>query len=75
MAYAIWPYALSGGFGRDGDKITQWSAFLRRSRLEAPARDFAEVVEEIAHFLLPPLQAASVGESFASRWEPGGLWQ
>ena len=69
------PEGLSEGFGRDGDKTTQWNAFLRRSRLEAPAVDFAEVVGEITHFLLPPLQAASAGESFVSRWEPGGPWQ
>ena len=69
------PEGLSEDFGRDEDKITQWNAFLRRSRLEAPAADFAEVVEEIARFLLPPLHAASVGGAFVLRWEPGGPWQ
>ncbi len=69
------PRVLSAEFGRNDDKLTQWNAFLRRSRLDAPAGDFAEVVEEIARFLLPPLHAASTGRPFTLVWAPGGPWR
>ncbi len=66
------PYALSDECV--GDKQGQWSAFQNRVRLlESPA-SFAEVIELIGEFLLPPAQAASSSEAFVKRWRADGTW-
>lgn len=44
------PFALRTAFGADAAKQLQWNAFLRKTRLSAPA--LATVVAEIATFLL-----------------------
>jgi len=69
------PVALSDEFGHDNDKNAQWDAFLMRNRLAAPAPNFAEVIVEVARFLIAPLQAARKREPFARMWEPGGPWR
>lgn len=51
---------LEDQFGRDPVKLTQWGAFLRKNRLQAPALE--EVVRELRSFLEPPLREASKRE-------------
>ena len=53
------PLGLSVEFAEDHTKLTQWQAFLRKNRLEAPA--LAEVVREVGEFIAAPLQAAREG--------------
>jgi hypothetical protein len=48
---------LDDSFGRDRVKQSQWSAFLAKNRLEAPALDV--VVREVRSFLEVPLSQAS----------------
>lgn len=50
------PAGLTAAFARDAQKQKQWSAFLSRNRLEAPALD--AVIEELARFLDAPLNEA-----------------
>jgi predicted nucleotidyltransferase component of viral defense system len=51
------PIGLTQAFARDPQKQKQWSAFLTRNRLEAPALE--AVIEELARFLHAPLKKAS----------------
>jgi predicted nucleotidyltransferase component of viral defense system len=65
--------ALSERFVQDANAQANWKAFATRNR----PRDFeslAQVVSELRHFLLPPLQHARTGEPFAAIWNPGGPW-
>lgn len=50
------PLGLSAEFARDAEKRRQWTAFLGRNRLEAPALE--ATIDELARFLRQPLQAA-----------------
>jgi hypothetical protein len=52
----------------------QWKAFHSRSRVTAADLTLSQVVDAIAQFVWPPLDAARDGRAFASRWEPRGLW-
>jgi hypothetical protein len=52
------PLGLSNEFAEDRTKLAQWSAFLRKNRLQAPP--LASVVREIRVFVEEPLRAARV---------------
>ncbi len=69
------PPALTESFSADPTKQAQWSAFLRKMRLEAEAGTLTEIVKEIADFLLPPAYEAASGNPFGKNWTPGGPWQ
>jgi Nucleotidyl transferase AbiEii toxin, Type IV TA system len=69
------PPALTASFSADRTKQAQWSAFLRKGRLEAEAGTLAEVVKEIADFLLPPAYEAANDATFGMSWTPGGPWR
>ena len=66
------PLVLAPGFLTALERETQWRAFLRRGRLEAP--DAAELTEELRRFLLPVLTAAARKDTFEVSWPPGGPW-
>ena len=68
------PTALGDEFATDRDKVTQWKAFLQRSRLEGAAVDLSQVVDELRAFLIPPLFAAANSEAFNQSWTDGGPW-
>ncbi len=68
------PLALSEEFAGDATKNTQWQGFLRKGKLEAEGTDLAGVVQLIASFLTPVLEALSRGEVVSSSWNPPGLW-
>jgi Nucleotidyl transferase AbiEii toxin, Type IV TA system len=69
------PVALTENFSADPVKQAQWSAFLRKGRLEAEAGTLKEIVREIADFLLPPACESANGAPFGKNWPPGGPWQ
>lgn len=69
------PAALTESCSADPTKQAQWSAFLRKGRLEAEAPLLPEIVNEIADFLLPPSYEAAGGTPFGKNWNPGGPWQ
>ena len=68
------PLVLTPGFLGAPERQTQWRAFLRRGRLDAPP-DAGELAEVLGRFLKPVLQAAAQGEGFAAKWSPGGPWR
>jgi hypothetical protein len=62
------PVALTSEFGSDSDKLTQWSAFLRKNNLEADS--LGAVVARLAEFLGPVLGK----EEAVLHWRPGKKW-
>jgi len=70
------PTALTPAFSADGTKATQWKAFMTRGRLAPADLMLAHVVDFIAPFLWPPLEAARDGRELATAWAPKGpRWQ
>jgi len=67
------PLALTDDFGRSREKHVQWTSFLRKRRVSAPA-DFAEVMEQVRAFLLPIVVAVASDASPPARWTPPGPW-
>lgn len=67
------PIALTSAFADDPTKVTQWTAFLRKS----DAKDVAglrDAIDELLMFVRDPLVAASAGQSFEKRWRRRGPW-
>jgi len=69
------PIGLSIEFVSDAGKLSQWDAFVRRSRLDTKEINLETVVKVIADFMMPPSIAAAEGKAFLLRWTPGGPWQ
>jgi len=69
------PFGLTPEFPAVGGKRAQWSGFLKKNRLTSATEDLAEVVQRIALFLGPVIDAASRDSDFIARWPPGGPWQ
>ena len=68
------PIALSETFAEDPGKATQWQAFLRRTGLEEKETELSQVITELRLFLVPPILAASKGETLTKSWVDGGPW-
>jgi predicted nucleotidyltransferase component of viral defense system len=69
------PIGLSIEFVSDAGKLSQWDAFVRRSRLDTKEINLETVVKVIADFMMPPSIAAAEGKAFLLRWTPSGPWQ
>ncbi len=65
------PAALTQEFAQDPTKVTQWSAFLRKNRLQAPG--LPEVVSHLRDFLSPVL--ASRNDAKDMIWKPPLRWK
>ena len=68
------PIGLSAEFAADPIKLTQWRAFLRRSRLAEDTPPFPQLLAEVHSFLMPILQAANASEAPSARWLSSGTW-
>ena len=68
------PIGLSDEFAENNETSAQWTAFLRRARLESAPKSFPDIVTVIREFAHPVLSAASSGDPFAAKWIPGGPW-
>jgi hypothetical protein len=68
------PVAFTATFGTDASKAAQWKGFVARGGL-APGTSLAEIVEAVASFAWPPLDAAREARPFSHRWAPTGPWQ
>jgi hypothetical protein len=69
------PIGLSIEFVSDVGKLSQWDAFVRRSRLDTKEINLETVVKVISDFMMPPSIAAAGGKAFLLRWTPAGPWQ
>lgn len=64
------PLALTQAFANDPVKQTQWKAFLRKGKLDAPP--LTEVIERIGSFLAPVILDRPI--SNAKTWHPETGW-
>ena len=68
------PLALTSDFAQYPGKKEQWAAFVRKLQLKnQPALE--DVIDFMADFLLPVLNAIACEEKFTLQWQPGGPWQ
>jgi len=57
------------------EKIKQWKAFLRKSRLSKEVPDnFEEIIRVLKKFLLPAVKAVIDKKAFRSKWDVSGKW-
>lgn len=66
------PVALSGEFARNQKKATDWSAFLKRSKLSSSTPTLSEVTEFLQEFLRPVIEPTTRSQA---HWKPGGPWK
>ena len=68
------PSGLSDLFATDKNKIVQWKAFIKRSRVSDPTVELNQVIDDLRLFLVPPLAAATENVSFKQSWQHGEQW-
>jgi hypothetical protein len=68
------PLALTPAFFDGTEARSRWTAFITRSRVEAP-RELAEVCAAISLFVMPVAVAARSNSDFLQRWVPGTGWR
>jgi hypothetical protein len=73
-AVPIAPIFFTPDFAHDRTRQTQWLAFLERHRLDDAPREFGAVIEVLAAFLQPILEALHQEQSLHRHWLPGGPW-
>lgn len=66
------PVGLSPEWAGTANQERAWRAFLRRSGLEPPEHAFADVVDRLQTFLVPPAAAATEQAVFDEHWPAGG---
>lgn len=66
------PVGLSTEWAGTASQEKAWRGFLRRSALEPPEHAFADVVDRLQTFLLPPAAAAREQAAFDEHWRAGG---
>ena len=69
------PLALTSEFASDSQKQTQWNAFLRKNKLETAGLSFAEIIEALHGFLMPPIDALANKRPFDLHWRPSQSWR
>jgi len=69
------PFALTSDFALIDAKQAQWNAFLRQNSSESIPASLAKVIDQIATFLLPVLEALVARNSFTQTWDAPGPWQ
>ena len=68
------PLALTKEFSGDAAKQKQWSAFLRKGKLQPTNLSLGQVVDFLVEFLTQPTLAAAAHTSFNLVWPPSGPW-
>lgn len=68
------PMALTSEFAGTEGKQEQWSAFLKKNRLNSAPNNLSEVIENINGFLQPVLLTAVGSRVAPGTWPPGGPW-
>lgn len=68
------PTAFTAEFAKHPSKVAQWNAFRKKSGLLPIDEDFVAVVEMIAQFLEPVIEAARNESQLLMTWPPGGPW-
>ena len=68
------PVGLTDDFANDPARLSQWAAFLRRSRITSAEALLSVTVAAIREFAFPALLAAAAGKAFAQNWRAGRAW-
>jgi hypothetical protein len=66
------PVGLSTEWAGTASQERGWRGFLRRNGLDAPEHAFADVVDRLQTFLMPPAAAAGAQSAFDAQWPAGG---
>lgn len=69
------PLALEPLFARDKDKVVQWRAFRRKSRLSGAPANLHVVIAVIKRFLGPVAKALAERKPFNRKWKAPGPWK
>ncbi len=69
------PVCFTSDFSRDRNKQAQWTAFLKRTGVDAQGVSLFEVLPVLQRFLMPPTTAAANGKAFDTQWPAGGPWR
>jgi hypothetical protein len=72
---AALPAPFTAPFYANGDRMTQWRAYVTRNGLTGCPMDFQQVGDLLTRFLQPVWQGASERGESAGDWPPGGPWQ
>ena len=68
------PVGLTAKFSGDSDRQKQWTAFRKRGRFPNAPDDLTTLVNAVAKFAIPLLEALSGGGKFQQAWVAGGPW-
>lgn len=68
------PIGLTTEWAGTRGQEANWRAFLRRTGIQAPSNSFADVVDEIGTFVVPPARAVADGRLFNDEWLAGNGW-
>jgi len=63
---------LSDDFANDGSKNSQWTAFTRKNKLNAPF--LPEMIRQLKEFIVPVLSSIAEGQDFKMHWSEAGPW-
>jgi len=66
------PAALRDKFAHDPMRLTQWTAFVVKARVDPVT--LGEMVAALRRFLAEPYLAAARGAAFTEHWPAGGPW-
>ena len=69
------PVGLTRKFSEDTARQTQWTAFRKRGRFPNAPDELAALVEAVAKFTSPLLDALSGSKEFRQAWIDGGPWR
>lgn len=69
------PVAFEPAFTENKDKVVQWKAFLRKSRIEGTPQDLKTVMELVKKFLGPIAETLAEGKAFQGKWKAPGPWK
>lgn len=68
------PLSLTAPFYADGNRTTQWRAYVTRNGLDGAPTDFQQVGELLTRFLQPVWEGLGAPDGSAGDWRPGGPW-
>ncbi len=68
------PMAFTPEFAEDRQKLIQWRAFIRKSKLDADEMELVDIAESLQGFLMPPTEALVADVAFTMNWSPTGPW-
>jgi len=69
------PFAFTPAFYEDPQKTVQWTAFVKKSKLDISVGDLSAVIADIAVFLVPVIESLQSNVPFDNAWAPDRGWR